>query len=201
MNKLSKLKQRDSLAVTHYLLLVVMGFVLSINSIFAYAEETTHQPLMKQTETVAESTEPNGQEIAEDAKSSGSSLLESQVGSQVTKPSEYFAQIIISLVLVLLIIFLAAWLLRRYGRFPGVAEGNLRVLGALSVGQRERILLLQVGKEQVLVGVTTNKISRLHQLEEPVEVTDNDGISSDFSKKLQEALKPKRNASQGTKES
>lgn len=117
---------------------------------------------------------------------------QSLVGSQVTQPSDYFGQIVISLLLVLVIIFIAAWLLRRYGRFPGVADGNLKVLGALSVGQRERILLLQVGKEQVLVGVTSSKITRLHQLEEPVEMQHQESNASDFSKKLQAALNRKQ---------
>jgi len=112
------------------------------------------------------------------------------IGESVTRPSEYFGQIMLSLVLVLLIIFLAAWILRRYSRFPGVADGNLKVIGALSVGQRERILLLQVGQEQILVGVTSSKITTLHQLEEAVKVKDNVPISSQFSKRLQEALKP-----------
>ncbi|VAW45365.1 hypothetical protein MNBD_GAMMA04-472 [hydrothermal vent metagenome] len=112
------------------------------------------------------------------------------IGESVTRPSEYFGQIMLSLVLVLLIIFLAAWLLRRYSRFPGVADGNLKVIGALSVGQRERILLLQVGQEQIVVGVTSSKITTLLQLEEPVKVKDNAPISSQFSKRLQEALSP-----------
>ncbi len=115
----------------------------------------------------------------------------SAVGESVTRPSEYFGQIMLSLILVLLIIFLAAWMLRRYSRFPGVADGNLKVIGALSVGQRERILLLQVGKEQIVVGVTSSKITTLHRLEEAVEVKDNAPISSQFSKRLQDALKPK----------
>ncbi|VAW46653.1 hypothetical protein MNBD_GAMMA03-1159 [hydrothermal vent metagenome] len=112
------------------------------------------------------------------------------IGESVTRPSEYFGQIMLSLILVLLIIFLAAWILRRYSRFPGVADGNLKVIGALSVGQRERIILLQVGQEQILVGVTSNKITTLHQLEEPIQVKDSIPISSQFSKRLQEALKP-----------
>lgn len=120
----------------------------------------------------------------------------SAIGEGVTQPSEYFGQIVLSLVLVLLIIFISAWLLRRYGRFPGVAEGNLKVLGALSVGQRERILLLQVGEDQILVGVTSSRISRLHQLEVPVEVKDNVPVTSQFSQRLQDALKPKGNDQQ-----
>ena len=126
------------------------------------------------------------------ASSSEATVNAAEIGSNVTQPSEYFGQIILSLVLVLLIIFISAWLLRRYGRFPGVAEGNLKVLGALSVGQRERILLLQVGKDQVLVGVTSSKITRLHELDEPVDMTPIEKPKSAFSQKLQEALNPQK---------
>lgn len=137
----------------------------------------------------AESTASLNSTLEQQTKPSDNQSL---VGSQVTQPSDYFGQIVISLLLVLVIIFIAAWLLRRYGRFPGVADGNLKVLGALSVGQRERILLLQVGKEQVLVGVTSSKITRLHQLEEPVEMQQQESNASDFSKKLQAALNRKQ---------
>lgn len=120
---------------------------------------------------------------------------ESLIGESVAKPSDYFGQIMLSLVLVLLIIFLAAWLLRRYGRFPGVADGNLRVIGALSVGQRERILLLQVGKEQILVGVTSSKISTLHQLTDLVDSRTSEPMKGPFAQRLQEALSQRKGAS------
>lgn len=120
-----------------------------------------------------------------------------KAGQSVTQPSDYFGQIMLSLVLVLLIIFFSAWLLRRYGRAPGVANGSLKVVGALSVGQRERIMLLQVGKEQILVGVTTSKISTLHRLQEPVETTAKpEAVKGAFAQRLQEALS--KNSQRGT---
>jgi len=121
-----------------------------------------------------------------------------QVGESVVQPSDYFMQIVLSLVLVLLIIFLSAWMLRRYGRFPGVADGNLKVLGALSVGQRERVLLLQVGNEQILVGVTSSRISTLHQLKEKVEVASAQPLKGSFAARLQEALSQKQSPPQAS---
>ncbi|BBP45550.1 hypothetical protein THMIRHAS_09230 [Thiosulfatimonas sediminis] len=117
-----------------------------------------------------------------------------QFGQTATQPSDYFLQILLSLIFILLIIFLAAWLLRRYGRFPGVADGNLKVLGALSVGPRERILMLQVGKEQILVGVTSSKISKLHQLVEPVQIADPVPVGGVFAQRLQEAMQGVKSA-------
>lgn len=113
------------------------------------------------------------------------------IGQSVPQPSNYFSQIMLSLIFILLIIFAAAWLLRRYGRFPGVADGNLKVLGALSVGPRERILMLQVGKEQIVVGVTSSKISKLHELSEPVQMPEPKPVSGAFAQRLQEAMQGK----------
>lgn len=106
------------------------------------------------------------------------------------EPSQYLGQIVLSLAVVLLLIFFAAWLLKSFSRFPGAASGHLRVLGALSVGQKEKIILLQVGKEQIVVGVTASEISFLHQLSETVEVEEfrPTVMNSAFSKRLQEAL-------------
>jgi flagellar protein FliO/FliZ len=117
-----------------------------------------------------------------------------EVGSAVSRPADYAGQIAVSLLLVLIIIFVAAWLLRRFGHFPAVAEGNLRVLGSLSVGQRERILLLQVGEEQLLVGVTTSRITTLHTLSEPIDLaqTQPGRVKGSFAKRLQEAIVQRR---------
>lgn len=114
-----------------------------------------------------------------------------EVGEAVVQPSDYFLQIVLSLSLVLLIIFLSAWMLRRYGRTPGVANGNLKVLGALSVGQRERVMLLQVGKEQILVGVTSSRITTLHQLPENIETDQAQPLTGSFAHRFQEALSQK----------
>lgn len=135
----------------------------------------------------------------------------SEIGGGLPNPSEYVGQIVMSLILVLLIIFAAAWLLRRFGRFSAVAEGKLQVLGAISVGQRERIMLVQVGEEQLLIGVTTSRISTLHRLNAPLQFDDQDLESkasapdsqqeqaeselrpkftpSSFTQRLQEAIK------------
>lgn len=119
-----------------------------------------------------------------------SSKLETAASMQ---PTDYFGQIVISLVLVLVIIFFSAWMLRRFGRYPGVADGQLKVLGALSVGQRERILLLQVGDEQILVGVTSSRISKLHNLENPIVAPKNvEIVTGSFAEKLSVALQKQR---------
>jgi flagellar protein FliO/FliZ len=42
---------------------------------------------------------------------------------------------------------------------------KMRVVGGLSLGIREKVILLQVGKKQLVLGVTPGRIDTLHVLE------------------------------------
>lgn len=75
----------------------------------------------------------------------------------------------IGLALVLGAILALSWFLRRVARFPMSGGGELRVLGGVSVGSREKVVLLQVGKTQLLVGVAPGRVQTLHVLDEPLE--------------------------------
>ena len=80
-------------------------------------------------------------------------------------------QLTLGLLAVLLLLGGLAWLLRRSGRFTSSMHGALQVLGGVSMGTRERIVLLQVGRQQLLVGVAPGRIQTLHVLDEPIEMT------------------------------
>ena len=78
-------------------------------------------------------------------------------------------QLTLGLLLVLALIAAVAWVLKRSGRFQTTAGGGLRILGGLSMGPRERVVLLQVGDTQLLVGVAPGRVQTLHVLNEPLE--------------------------------
>lgn len=111
------------------------------------------------------------------------------------EPSSHLWQIISSLALILLLIFVSAWLFKRFGKVNGLASDNMQVLANMAVGQRERVILLQVGKEQILLGVTASRISLLHELKEPIDVSKpsnktsfKQSISQSFAARLQQAV-------------
>jgi len=109
------------------------------------------------------------------------------------EPSQYIGQILLSLVLILIIIFVSAWLLKRFSAFSGISGSHLKVISALGVGQREKILIVQVGEEQLLLGITTTQITLLHKLEEKLEPASPAPVfNSAFSKRLQEAMSSKK---------
>jgi flagellar protein FliO/FliZ len=80
-------------------------------------------------------------------------------------------QVTLALALVLAVIFVAAWLLRRVRGFGRTGAGALDVLADLPVGQKERAVLIRVGTTQVLLGVAPGRVTTLHVLTEPVNVT------------------------------
>lgn len=78
------------------------------------------------------------------------------------------AQLILGLIVVIVGVLVLAKLLARVHGGRGSANGQLRVVAAVAVGQKERIVLMQVGPRQLLLGVTPGQISRLHELEAPL---------------------------------
>ena len=80
-------------------------------------------------------------------------------------------QVTLALGLVLALIFVAAWLMRRLRGFGKTGTGALDIIADLPVGQKERAVLIRVGTQQVLIGVAPGRVSMLHVLDEPVSVT------------------------------
>lgn len=78
--------------------------------------------------------------------------------------SSSIVQIIFSLLLVLAVIVLVAWLLKRMNSAQ-LGSGNLlKVLGSVAIGQRERIVLVEVKDTWLIVGVGPGQIRTLHTL-------------------------------------
>ncbi|MBI3560805.1 MAG: flagellar biosynthetic protein FliO [Gammaproteobacteria bacterium] len=102
-------------------------------------------------------------------------------------------QMLLGLAVVLGIIFAMAWVIRRMGHVPIRMQGFMKVLGGVSIGQRERVVLIQVGDQQLLIGVAPGQIRTLHVLTTPV--TGEDSVlplsGKSFAEKLQAMLKSK----------
>jgi flagellar protein FliO/FliZ len=76
--------------------------------------------------------------------------------------------ILFSLLLVVALILALTWLLRRFQGMTGAGGAELKTITALAVGQRERVVLVQVGQTQLLLGVAPGRVQTLHVLEQPL---------------------------------
>jgi flagellar protein FliO/FliZ len=80
----------------------------------------------------------------------------------------YLLKVLLSLLFVLGLMFLLAALMKRMQRLGGPALHGMRVISSVAVGPRERVVLLEVGDRQVLVGVAPGRIVPLDTLAQPV---------------------------------
>lgn len=72
-----------------------------------------------------------------------------------------------SLGVIIVAIFGLVWLLRRSGNLVRGKDSKLKVVDVLSLGQRERLVLVAVGDQQVLLGVSPGRVQAVHTLDTP----------------------------------
>jgi flagellar protein FliO/FliZ len=74
-------------------------------------------------------------------------------------------RVTVAMVLVLGALLAAAWFARRVRGAGGASSSGLTVLAQVSLGTRERAVLLRVGAFQVLVGVAPGNVRTLHVID------------------------------------
>lgn len=89
-------------------------------------------------------------------------------GVEATTPATVSAgsylQATLALALIVALLLGLAWLARRVSVSKGFGQGGLKVVGGVALGPRERIVLLEVGDEWLVVGVVPGQIRTLHRL-------------------------------------
>ncbi|WP_238482430.1 flagellar biosynthetic protein FliO [Noviherbaspirillum aridicola] len=70
-------------------------------------------------------------------------------------------QVLLWLAVVLALLAGTAWLAKRTGLARGAAGSVARVVGGVSVGNRERVLVVEVGDQWIVVGVAPGRVSAL----------------------------------------
>lgn len=98
-------------------------------------------------------------------------------------------EMMVGLIFVVILIFGLAWLYKRLGTNALGLNNVIKVIAAMSLGNRDRIALIEVGEKQMLIGISPGRISTLHVFDEQVEFASNKEPSeSDFANKLQSVL-------------
>jgi flagellar protein FliO/FliZ len=73
------------------------------------------------------------------------------------------------LIIVLGLIFLLAYLVKRLKLVP-TSHGVLKTLAVTPLGQREKMVLVEVDGQQYLLGVTNQQVTLIDKLDNPIKV-------------------------------
>ena len=124
---------------------------------------------------------------------SSAALAESQLDSSPLEPlsTPYLLKLTGGLLLVVVAILVLAWLIKRFNLNQQSQNGLIRIIAGLSIGTRDRIVLLQIGDEQILVGLTAGRIEKLHTMAHPLEAPEGQPATSAFAVKLKRAMDDK----------
>ena len=80
-------------------------------------------------------------------------------------------RVCLSLGVVIALILGAGWVLRRLQGGTVRSAGNLRALESIAIGMKERVVLVQAGEKQLLIGVAPGNVRTLHVFDEAIALT------------------------------
>lgn len=103
-------------------------------------------------------------------------------------PAEGIEDVALSLAIVLLLIFILAWLVKRFVPGAGrISTSHMKVLSTLPLGGKERLMLVDVAGTQMVLGVSVAGIQCLHVFPEPIVLSavNTHGAEMSFAKLLQ----------------
>ena len=105
-------------------------------------------------------------------------------------------QILPGLGVVLVLILACAWVAKRLGAVRPSGDSTIRVVAGQSVGTRERVVVVEIAGQWLVLGVAPGRVSTLGQLTKPADgqspladVAVGDAGKAPFAVWLQRALK------------
>jgi len=139
------------------------------------AAQVATQAAKTATQTAAQ---PSAHTVAQ-AKGQASALANS------VSPTTGLLQIFLALIVVIALMLFIAWLFKRIGPINSMNKVPMKVVGGLSLGNRERIMVVEVGDQWLVLGITAQQISNLSSMPKqalPTASTDDNKLSNDQEK-------------------
>lgn len=106
-------------------------------------------------------------------------------------------QLLFGMVVVLGLLMGIAWWLKRFGPVRGSGSSAAKIVGGVSVGTRERVMVVEVGDQWIVIGVAPGSVNALSTMprQEHLVPEAQDGAPKDFSGWLKQTI-AKRNGKQ-----
>lgn len=119
-------------------------------------------------------------------------LAQADAAASVVSPAGSLVQVIVGLTVVLGFIVTLAWLARRLGVAQTGRSGAIQIVGAASVGTRERVVVVEVAGQWLVVGVGAGQVSALATLPRGELPTDPPVQLPPFAARLKQLIENRR---------
>lgn len=114
--------------------------------------------------------------------------------TSTTSTAGNLMQVTLGLLVVLALMAAAAWVLRRFNTAKGNNAAQIKIIGGVSVGNRERVMVVEVADQWIVVGVAPGRVNALATMAKQETTIVTDAVpSKKFSSWLAQTIE-KRNA-------
>lgn len=186
-------------------ILLILLLCLLVQPLYAQQPEPAQQPEHAQqtepttsTPLVTPTSSPDAKSVkTEEAETPSASTPYYSTATSNNKvgSGSHLMSVTFALLFIVLLIVAVSWFMRRFGSGVFASTSQMKIVATMPLGTRERILLVDVGGQQLLLGVTATQINTLHVFSEPVDIGAPAAPVSDFSRKLMTLLQQKNNQS------
>ncbi|MBS0309542.1 MAG: flagellar biosynthetic protein FliO [Proteobacteria bacterium] len=107
-----------------------------------------------------------------------------------------FFQVLIGLIVVLGLMAFMAWMMKRFNIARVAGNAPVKIVGGVSVGNRERVMVVEVADQWIVVGVATGQVTALSTMPRPANLPAAEPAAADagnFAHWLKQQIE-KRNA-------
>jgi flagellar protein FliO/FliZ len=77
-------------------------------------------------------------------------------------------QMLLALGVVVVLIIGLSVAVRKFNMFNGSGSGHIRIVGGLALSNKDRLLLVQVGDEQLLISTSPGRVQKIHEMQSPI---------------------------------
>ncbi|WP_421184696.1 flagellar biosynthetic protein FliO [Aeromonas enteropelogenes] len=102
------------------------------------------------------------------------------VGGAANPPS--LSSWLLSSLMVIGLILVLGFLLKKSKIANAMGGGQMRVIASLPVGYKEKLMVVKVGEQQLLIGVTPQQVNFLYRLEELLDESQPQAFSQQLGK-------------------
>ncbi len=92
------------------------------------------------------------------------SAVQASTADSIGVSSATYVQAMLALLLIVGLLFGTAWLARKVSGGKSFGQGNLKVLGGVALGPRERLVLVEAGDTWLVIGMVPGQIRTLHRM-------------------------------------
>lgn len=94
----------------------------------------------------------------------------------------------VSMLFVIAVIVVLGWLYSRSRFVGGGSNDAINVVATRALGPKERLMIVEVADQQLLVGMTATAVQTLHVFDKPVALTKPEDAPAGFANRLRTAV-------------